>query len=77
MVVSADSPHCVSRSKKLNFKISDSERFEVAIATAVKLATDQFQPVLNEGRSLRKDDVRSRRNQEALLLKVKELSSDT
>ncbi|MFI9283895.1 AIPR family protein [Streptomyces werraensis] len=63
-------------SKKLNFKVSNSEKIEVAIATAVELATEQFQPVLDEGRSLRKDDVRNRRNQEALLQKAKGSSTD-
>ncbi|MFD3794195.1 AIPR family protein [Streptomyces californicus] len=57
--------------RRLNFKVSESERIEVAIATAVRLATEQFQSVLDEGRSLRKDDVRSRRHQEALLQRVK------
>ncbi|WP_438294179.1 AIPR family protein [Streptomyces sp. HUAS TT7] len=61
--------------KKLNYKISDSEKIEVAITTAVKLATEQFQSVLDEGRSLRKDDVRNRRNQEALLQKANESSA--
>ncbi|MFI5545933.1 AIPR family protein [Streptomyces sp. NPDC051815] len=62
--------------KKLRFKISESEKVEVAIATAVRLAAEQFESVLSEGRSLRKDDVRSRRNQEALLQKAKESSAD-
>ncbi|WP_406735134.1 AIPR family protein [Streptomyces sp. NBC_01108] len=62
--------------KKLKFKISDSERIEVAITAAFELAAEQFQFVLNEGRSLRKDDVRSRRNQEALLQKAKESSAE-
>ena len=60
--------------KKLNFKVSDpafTERIEAAIATAVGLASEQFETVLDEGRSLRKDDVRSRRSQENLLNRVK------
>ncbi|WP_143031772.1 AIPR family protein [Actinacidiphila guanduensis] len=62
--------------KKLRFKISESERIELAITTAVELAAEQFESVLNEGRSLRKDDVRSRRNQETLLQKAKESSAN-
>jgi hypothetical protein len=60
--------------KTLSFRISDkvlSEEIETANASAAELAAELFQHVLAEGRSLRKDDVRSRRSQEALLEKVK------
>ena len=60
--------------KKLRFRISDkalSEAIEARIASAAELTTEVFHDVLAEGRSLRKDDVRSRRRQEALLAKVK------
>ncbi|NRD07625.1 AIPR family protein [Rathayibacter agropyri] len=57
--------------KRTQFKVTDSDRIEFAISKAMELATDQFQTVLSEGRSLRKDDVRNRRHQEALLQKAK------
>lgn len=57
--------------KKGQFKVSNSDRIESAISTAMELATVQFQAVLSEGRSLRKDDVRNRRHQESLLQKAK------
>lgn len=57
--------------KKLRFKFADSDQVENAISKAMGLAAEQFQAVLAEGRSLRKDDVRSRRHQEALLEKAK------
>jgi hypothetical protein len=60
--------------KGLRFRVSDkalSDEIETAIASAVDLTAELFQHVLAEGRSLRKDDVRSRRSQEALLDKVK------
>ncbi|NIH87061.1 AIPR family protein [Amycolatopsis granulosa] len=62
--------------KKLNFRISDklSEDIENAITSAVEVASAEFRDVLAEGRSLRKDDVRSRRSQEALLGRVKAVS---
>lgn len=60
--------------KGLTFRISDilSENIEEAIGSAAELASTEFKDVLAEGRSLRKDDVRSRRSQEALLERVKE-----
>ena len=60
--------------KKLRFRISEkrlSEEIETAIAAAADLTAELFQYVLAEGRSLRKDDVRTRRSQDALLEKVK------
>lgn len=63
----------LKKPKKLHFRVSDSafsERLESAIGTAVERAVEVFESVLAEGRSLRKDDVRSRRSQEALLAKV-------
>ncbi|TCJ23774.1 hypothetical protein E0W80_09445 [Microbacterium sp. PI-1] len=57
--------------KRTQFKVTDSDRIEFAISKAMELATEQFQTVLSEGRSLRKDDVRNRRHQEALLQKAK------
>ncbi|AND15339.1 hypothetical protein [Rathayibacter tritici] len=66
--------------KKLTYVVSVqafAEKIESAIVTAVQLATEQFQVVLDEGRSLRKDDVRSRRSQEALLQRAKSLSANS
>lgn len=63
--------------KKLRSRVADkalSEDIEDAIASAVALTAEVFQAVLAEGRSLRKDDVRSRKSQEALLQKVKAVS---
>lgn len=56
--------------KKLKFSVTEkafSERIEEAIVTATTLATEVFETPLAEGRSLRKDDVRSRRSQEKML----------
>jgi hypothetical protein len=64
----------LKKPKKLRFRVAErklSEEIDNAIASATILTTSHFQPVLAEGRSLRKDDVRSRRSQEALLQKVK------
>lgn len=63
----------LEKPRKLVFRISDklSEEIESAIVSAAELASTEFQDVLAEGRSLRKDDVRSRRSQEALLERVK------
>ncbi|MFI7454922.1 AIPR family protein [Nonomuraea sp. NPDC049714] len=63
----------LKKSKKLNFRVTEkplSERIESAIVTAAELAVDAFKSPLAEGRSLRKDDVRSRRSQEMLLQKL-------
>ncbi|MGI6871259.1 AIPR family protein [Amycolatopsis sp. 3B14] len=62
--------------KKLNFRISEklSDDIENAITSAAEVASAEFRDVLDEGRSLRKDDVRSRRSQEALLERVKAVS---
>jgi hypothetical protein len=60
--------------KKLGFRVSDkalSDEVESSIASAAGLTAELFQHVLNEGRSLRKDDVRSAQTKEALLEKVK------
>ena len=60
--------------KKLRFRVSEkalSQEIESSIASAAELTAGLFQHVLAEGRSLRKDDVRSKRSQEALLEKVK------
>ncbi|PZT98802.1 MAG: hypothetical protein DI630_18695 [Gordonia sp. (in: high G+C Gram-positive bacteria)] len=60
--------------KKFRFRVAEkklSDEIELAIASAAQLTAQEFQTVLSEGRSLRKDDVRSRRSQEALLKKVK------
>ncbi|MEU1899388.1 AIPR family protein [Nocardiopsis dassonvillei] len=62
--------------KKLRFRVSEqtlSDQIENSISLAADLASRHFKEVLSEGRSLRKDDVRSRRHQEALLEKVKKL----
>ena len=64
--------------KRLNFRVTEkvlSERIEAAILTSVDLATDVFKTPLSEGRSLRKDDVRSRRSQETMLERAKATSS--
>lgn len=60
--------------KKLRFRVTEGALFEdieAAIVTAVELVVKEFEAPLSEGRSLRKDDVRSRRSQEALLEKAK------
>ena len=60
--------------KKLKLNVGDSglvDAIEKAIAKAAGLTAEMFQGVLDEGRSLRKDDVRSRRSQESLLRRVK------
>ena len=62
--------------KKIRFKVSDSDQIEAAISMAMDLAAEQFQSVLAEGRSLRKDDVRSRRHQESLLQKARAAGAD-
>ncbi|WP_280387927.1 AIPR family protein [Nocardia wallacei] len=64
----------LKKTKTLNFRVSDkalSEQIEDAIVTAVQLAASTFATPLSEGRSLRKDDVRSRRSQETMLEKAK------
>lgn len=64
----------ISRPKKFKFRVTESafsEQIESAIAAAAELVADAFNGPLAEGRSLRKDDVRSRRSQEILLEKVK------
>lgn len=50
-----------------------SEEIEGAISASIELTAAFFQGVLAENRSLRKDDVRSRRSQEMLLQNVKTL----
>jgi hypothetical protein len=60
--------------KGLNFRVTEkalSDGIEAAIVTAIDLATDVFKSPLGEGRSLRKDDVRSRRSQETMLERAK------
>lgn len=59
----------LERPKKLSFEIND-DQIEAAIPRAIGLAREEFQSALAEGRSLRKDDIRNRRSQEALLQKV-------
>lgn len=59
----------LERPKNLKFDISETE-IEVAIPKAISLAREEFRLILAEGRSLRRDDVRNRRSQEALLQKV-------
>ena len=64
--------------KKLNFRVTDnvlSEGIEAAIVTAIDIATDVFRTPLSEGRSLRKDDVRSRRSQETMLEQAKAVTN--
>lgn len=66
----------LKRKKGLSFQVSDrtlSEKIEAAIVSASVLTDTFFRQVLSKGRSLRKDDVRSRRSQEGLLAKVKEV----
>jgi hypothetical protein len=65
--------------RKLRFRVSErglTDTIETAIESAAHLTAEFFSQVLAEGRSLRKDDVRSRRSQEALLDKVKLATSD-
>ncbi|NKZ66936.1 hypothetical protein GTG23_22195 [Rhodococcus hoagii] len=60
----------LKKPRKLKFRVMEkalSEQIEAAIVTAAELAADAFKAPLSEGRSLRKDDVRSRRSQESLL----------
>jgi hypothetical protein len=60
--------------KKLRLRVSEkklADDIEGAIVEAADLASKAFTAVLAEGRSLRKDDVRSRRSQETLLQLVK------
>jgi hypothetical protein len=67
----------LKKPKCLRFRVAEKKLFdeiESAIATAAELTADLFRTVLAEGRSLRKDDVRSRRSQEALLQEVKVLN---
>jgi hypothetical protein len=67
----------LKKPKCLRFRVAEKTLFdeiESAIATAAELTADLFRTVLAEGRSLRKDDVRSRRSQEALLQEVKVLN---
>lgn len=64
----------LKKPKKFKFRVMDrplSEQIEEAIVTAAELAAEVFKTPLSEGRSLRKDDVRSRRSQEALLEKAR------
>ncbi|UOZ03188.1 AIPR family protein [Amycolatopsis sp. WQ 127309] len=69
----------LARPKRLSFRVVEkkfSDEIEGAIALAAELTADLFRTVLSEGRSLRKDDVRSRKSQEALLQKVKALNKN-
>ncbi|GHD15867.1 hypothetical protein GCM10007147_03740 [Nocardiopsis kunsanensis] len=64
----------LSSPKGLKFRVTDkalAEQIETEIATAIGLAAEVFKTPLAEGRSLRKDDVRTRRSQEILLEKAK------
>ncbi|MFI6219829.1 AIPR family protein [Nocardia salmonicida] len=64
----------LKKPKTLKFRVMEkvlSEQIEAAIVTAAELASDAFKAPLSEGRSLRKDDIRSRRSQEVLLEKAK------
>lgn len=64
----------LKKSRMLKFRVAEnplSEQIEAAIVTAAELAADAFKVPLSEGRSLRKDDVRSRRSQEILLQRLK------
>lgn len=66
----------LTKSKRLRFRVADkklSEEIEGAISASIELTAAFFQGVLAENRSLRKDDVRSRRSQEMLLQNVKTL----
>ena len=65
--------------KQLNFRVTEkalADQIEAAIVSAVDLATDVFKTPLEEGRSLRKDDVRSRRSQETMLEGAKAAAND-
>lgn len=61
------------RQKGVNFDLSsDTRRAQVddAIVKAVEIVQEEYSHALAEGRSLRKDDVRSRKNEEDLLSKL-------
>lgn len=67
----AEANRVLGRSRKMKFKVSDensklSEEIESAISTAIEIAKIVFDAPLSEGRSLRKDDVRTIRSQEAM-----------
>lgn len=67
----------IKNPKKLKFRVSDtdaSKKIEDAIVVAAKFAAESFESPLSEGRSLRKDDVRSRRSQEAMLERARTAS---
>lgn len=60
--------------KNLKLRVMEkslSDQIEAAIVTAAEITMEAFKVPLSEGRSLRKDDVRSRRSQEALLEEAK------
>lgn len=68
------------KESKVSFGVSGGARgaeLEKAIVDAVGVAFNEFSSPLAEGRSLRKDDVRSRRSQENLRIAVKQLASTT
>lgn len=73
----ADTNESIKKLKKpkgLKFRVTEKsieEQIESAIVDAANLAAEEFSTPLAEGRSLRKDDVRSRRDQEGFLRKVK------
>lgn len=70
-----DKVNLLKKPKKINFRAADNdlnERIEKAIVTADAFARKAFGSPLAEGRSLRKDDVRSLRGQEEMLKMAKE-----
>lgn len=56
----------LQRNKGLSFNTKD-EQIDSAIPKAIRIARAEFSPALEQGRSLRRDDVRNRRSQENLL----------
>ncbi|QLY33299.1 AIPR family protein [Nocardia huaxiensis] len=70
----------LQKARNLKLRVSDkvlSDQIEAAIVIAAELAISAFKAPLSEGRSLRKDDVRSRRSQEAMLEMAKNAATKT
>lgn len=67
----------LSKPRGMKFRVTEkalSDQIEQTIPVAVELAMEAFAEPLSEGRSLRKDDVRSRRSQEEILTMVQRKS---
>lgn len=69
----------LEKPRRLTFQVTKrklADDIESAIVTAMQITADFFGTILSQGRSLRKDDVRSRQHQEALLAKAKVIVTD-